>query len=192
MNKQTALGIISIGEGKHFPFSGNVFEALAEANQRISLSLSLSLAVPYHLLIRSLFVRLSLFFRYLSTMDSSRDPDPPHSDFEALRDERDRYRQLYQCANERFVTFEQKQIAQMRRLFSLLTSDQRKDLSGNNTLHSLVRSPSIFRRVSTFTSRIDQSSSPSRDETFRAEIRDGLGSVTQSGQLLVDHSGSNR
>lgn len=46
------------------------------------------------------------------------------------RDERAKYLQIYARTHERFVAFEKKQMEQMRRLFTVLTSDQRKALIG--------------------------------------------------------------
>ena len=39
---------------------------------------------------------------------------------------------MYNRTNERFLAFERKQLDQMRRILSILTSDQQKFLSGKN------------------------------------------------------------
>lgn len=46
------------------------------------------------------------------------------------RDERDKYLQIYARTHDRFVAFEKKQLLQMRRLLTILTSDQHKLLTG--------------------------------------------------------------
>jgi chromosome segregation ATPase len=48
-------------------------------------------------------------------------------------DEREKYLQIYARTHERFVAFERKQLHQMRRLLTILTSDQRKLLTENAT-----------------------------------------------------------
>lgn len=45
-------------------------------------------------------------------------------------DERDKYSQMYNRINERFLSFERKQLAQMRRILQMLTSEQHKALYG--------------------------------------------------------------
>ena len=41
---------------------------------------------------------------------------------------------MYNRTNERFLTFERKQLDQMRRILSILTPDQHKALSGKNKI----------------------------------------------------------
>jgi hypothetical protein len=58
------------------------------------------------------------------------------------KDERDKYVQIYARTHDRFVAFEKKQLDQMRRLLTILTSDQRKLLTGK--IHYIIFNTSFF------------------------------------------------
>jgi hypothetical protein len=47
-------------------------------------------------------------------------------------DEREKFSQMYHRTNERFLTFERKQLDQLRRILTILTPDQHKILEGKN------------------------------------------------------------
>ncbi len=50
-------------------------------------------------------------------------------------DEREKYLQMYNHTNERFLAFEHKQLDQIRRILNnILTSDQHETLSGKNKI----------------------------------------------------------
>lgn len=47
-------------------------------------------------------------------------------------EEREKYLQLYNSTNERFMAFERKQLEQMHRILNNLTTDENKTPSGKN------------------------------------------------------------
>jgi hypothetical protein len=60
-------------------------------------------------------------------------------------DEREKYLQIYARTHDRFVAFERKQLHQMRRLLTILTSDQHKLLTGSNKFIFLIVNLCFFR-----------------------------------------------